>query len=284
VLTHKYFDGKVPPVGPQYDLEAEVEEQLRALPAKISEALDNFKFRDALAAMMEVARLGNKYLAETEPWKLIKDESQQARVGTILNLSLQLAANLSILAEPFLPHTAAKLRRMLTLEQPLSWAEAGHLNLLASGQALAPAELLFTKIEDSTVEEQVNKLEATKAANEQANAAPAPLKDTIQYDDFAKLDMRIGTVLSAEKVKKSKKLLKLLVDTGVDQRTILSGIAQHFEPEELVGQQVMVLANLAPRAMMGTESQGMVLMAEDADGRLRLVRPTEKVKNGSGVS
>lgn len=284
VLTHKYFDGKVPQRGEYFDLELEVENQLKDIPAKISEALDNFKFRDALSAMMEVARLGNKYLAETEPWKLIKDESQKDRVATILNISLQLVANLSILAEPFLPHTAAKLKHTLNTEGNIDWKNAGSLNLLQVGKQMHKPELLFTKIEDKTVEEQINKLEETKAANEQAAPEITPLKDTIQFDDFMKLDIRIGTVLAAEKVKKSKKLLKLEVDTGVDRRTILSGIAQHFEPEEMIGQQVMVLANLAPRAMMGTESQGMVLMAEDADGKLRLVRPTDKVINGAEVN
>jgi methionyl-tRNA synthetase len=306
VLTHKYFEGKLPERGELYDPEKEVLTQLSVLPGKVADALDNFRFREGLAAMMELARLGNKYLADTEPWKLIKENPE--RVKTILNLSLQIAANLTIVAAPFLPHTAEKLRNMLQMPL-LTWQEAGRDNLLPAGIQLNPAELLFQKIEDSTVEEQIQKLQNTKIANEAA-AAPASegaakgtaaslaqavespaaaqgvaaAKPEIVYDDFAKLDLRVGTVLSAEKMKKSKKLLKLQIDTGIDQRTILSGIAQHFEPEQLVGQQVMVLVNLAPRPMMGEESQGMVLLAEDADGKLVLMKPEARVNNGSSIS
>ncbi|WP_224999247.1 methionine--tRNA ligase [Cesiribacter sp. SM1] len=311
VLTHKYYEGKLPERGEIYSAEKEVLTQLSVLPGKVADALDNFRFREGLAAMMELARLGNKYLADTEPWKLIKENPE--RVKTIMNLSLQIAANLTIVAAPFLPHTAEKLRNMLQLPL-LSWQEAGRDDLLPAGAQLNPAELLFQKIEDSVVEEQIQKLQNTKIANEaaaapagtlatpasegaaegtaaalaQAGNAPAaevaPAKPEIVYDDFVKLDLRVGTVLSAEKMKKSKKLLKLLIDTGIDQRTILSGIAQHFEPEQLVGQQVMVLVNLAPRPMMGEESQGMVLLAEDASGKLVLVKPEAKVNNGSSIS
>jgi methionyl-tRNA synthetase len=284
VLTHKYYEGKVPERGTLYDAEREVLQQLGQLPKKVAEALDNFKFRDGLAAMMELARVGNKYLADTEPWKLIKENPE--RVGTILNISLQLAANFTILGAPFLPFTAEKLRQMLQLPV-LYWKDAGRDDLLAVGTQLNPADLLFQKIEDSVVDEQIQKLQNTKAANEAAEApAPAvtPAKETIQYDDFAKLDLRVGTVLTAEKMKKSKKLLKLTIDTGLDQRTILSGIALHFEPEQLIGQQVMVLINLAPRPMMGEESQGMVLLAEDATGKLVLMKPEHAVANGSMIS
>ena len=287
VLTHKYFEGKVPERGELYDAEKEVLQQLSQLPKKVAESLDNFKFREAQAAMMELARIGNKYLADTEPWKLIKENPE--RVKTILNISLQLAANFTILGDPFLPFTAEKMRQMLQLPL-MSWKEAGRDNLLPAGAQLQQAELLFQKIEDTVVDEQIQKLESTKAENE-ATATPAeaaavttPAKPIIQYDDFAKLDLRVGTVLSAEKMKKSNKLLKLLIDTGIDQRTILSGIAKHFEPEQLVGQQVMVLVNLAPRPMMGEESQGMVLLAEDSDGKLVLMKPQTKVANGAMIS
>lgn len=284
VLTHKYYEGKVPERGELYDAEREVLEQLVQLPKKVADALDNFKFREGLAAMMELARIGNKYLAETEPWKLAKENPE--RVKTILNISLQLAANLTIVGAPFLPFTAEKLRQMLQLPV-MNWQEAGRDDLLKAGTLLNTPELLFQKIEDSVVEEQVQKLQNTKASNEAATATTpevTPAKPVIQYDDFAKLDLRVGTVLEAEKMKKSKKLLKLKIDTGIDQRTILSGIAQHFEPEQLIGQQVMVLVNLAPRPMMGEESQGMVLLAEDSDGKLVLVKPEAKVTNGSMIS
>ncbi|EMR00621.1 Methionine--tRNA ligase [Cesiribacter andamanensis AMV16] len=303
VLTHKYYEGKLPERGELYDAEKEVIDQLGKLPQKVADALENFKFREGLAAMMELARVGNKYLADTEPWKLIKENPE--RVKTILNLSLQLAATLTIVAEPFLPHTAAKLREILQLPQ-LGWKAAGNPDLLATGTQLQPAALLFQKIEDTTVDEQIQKLQNTKAANEAETttnpgsaarpasasvaapvaepAALAAAKDEILYDDFAKLDLRVGTVRTAEKMPKSKKLLKLQIDTGLDTRTILSGIAQHFEPEQLVGQQVMVLVNLAPRPIMGEVSQGMVLLAEDTDGRLVLMKPEAKVTSGASIS
>ena len=285
VLTHKYFDGILPERGELFDPEREVLEQLKLLPQKVADSLDNFRFREALAGMMELARLGNKYLADTEPWKVAKDNPE--RVKTILNISLQIAANLTIVGAPFLPHTAEKLRQMLQLPV-MDWKEAGRDDLLPVGIQMNPATLLFQKIEDTVVEEQIQKLESTKVANEAAETAAAPVippsKQEITYDDFAKLDLRVGTVLAAEKMKKSKKLLKLLIDTGIDKRTILSGIAQHFEPEQLIGQQVMVLVNLAPRPMMGEESQGMVLLAEDADGKLVLMKPETKVGNGSSIS
>ncbi len=284
VLTEKYYGGKVPERGELFDIDQDALKLLGQLPAKVADALDNFKFREAQAAMMELARMGNKYLADTEPWKLIKENPE--RVKTILNISLQLAANLSIVGAPFLPFTADKLRQMLQLPV-LPWQDAGRDDLLPAGAQLSQAALLFQKIEDSVVEEQIQKLQNTKVANEAAAAAApvvAPSKAEIVYDDFAKLDLRVGTVLAAEKMQKSKKLLKLRIDTGIDQRTILSGIAQHFEPEHLLGQQVMVLINLAPRPMMGEESQGMVLLAEDKNGKLVLMKPEAKVDNGSMIS
>ncbi|MCB0497733.1 MAG: methionine--tRNA ligase subunit beta, partial [Cyclobacteriaceae bacterium] len=277
VLTHKYFDGKVPVRGELNGFDKEVLEQLSQMPEKIANSLEQYRFREALAYYMDVARLGNKYLADTEPWKLIKEDEK--RVGTILNIALQVAANLAVLGEPFLPFTSAKLFSMLAI-QGFTWESAGKDDFLKEGHQINKAELLFVKIEDKEVEDQINKLEATKLANVEAE----PQKETITYDDFAKLDIRIGKVISAEKMKKSKKLLKLKVDTGVDTRTILSGIAQFFEPEDIVGKQVTVLINLAPRPMMGEVSEGMILMSEDADGSLQLIAPDRAIKPGSVVS
>ena len=277
VLTHKYFEGKVPQRGMLTSLDNEVLKHLSEMPQMIADSIDKYRFREALSLYMDVARLGNKYLAETEPWKLIKED--ESRVGTILNIALQIAANLAILGEPFLPHTAEKLTMLLGLEKQ-NWKMAGQDNLLDYGVQLKEPELLFVKIEDKEVEEQINKLEATKLANVEVVSQ----KDEITYDDFEKLDIRIGRVIEAEKVKKSKKLLKLKVDTGVDTRTILSGIAQYFEPEEMVGKQVTVLINLAPRKMMGEMSEGMILMSEDVDGSLQLIAPNKIIKAGSSVS
>lgn len=277
VLTHKYFNGVVPAKGEVMPMDSQVLAQLHELPAQISKSIEKFRFREALTQFMEVARLGNKYLADTEPWKISKEDPQ--RVATILHIALQIAANLAVLSEPFLPHTAEKLTKMLGLPAT-GWDKAGSDALLKAGQTLQKPELLFTKIEDKEVEAQVIKLEKTKLANADAD----PAKDEISYDDFAKLDMRVGTVLAAEKLKKSKKLLKITVDTGVDKRTILSGIAQYFEPEALVGKQVTVLINLAPRKMMGEVSEGMILMAEDVDGSLHLLGPGANLKPGAVIS
>jgi methionyl-tRNA synthetase len=283
VLTHKYFEGRVPARGEMYTIDKEVLDALGQVPKNIGDALSRYRFREALAEMMELARIGNKYLADTEPWKLIKTD--EARVKTILNIALQLVANLSIVAEPFLPFSAKKLSNMLNIDQ-LDWSHAGDAQLLSEGQLLQKAQLLFEKIEDQTIQLQIDKLEATKKQNEMENQEIelAPLKDTIVFDDFMKLDLRIGTIIEAEQVPKSNKLLKFLVDTGVDKRTILSGIAKHYTPEEMLGKQVTIVANLAPRKMMGTESQGMILMAEDAEGNLRLLQPNEEVNPGSTVS
>ncbi|MDH3709827.1 MAG: methionine--tRNA ligase subunit beta, partial [Cyclobacteriaceae bacterium] len=279
VLTHKYFEGAVPKRDTLFDLDKQVVADLSAYPQKISDSLEKFKFREALSSVMEIARIGNKFLADTEPWKVIKTDPQ--RVGTILNLSLQIAANLAILAEPFLPNSCVKLRNMLNLPDP-KWGDAGSADLLLSDHQLNPAQLLFEKIEDAVIENQVRKLEDTKQAN-----APMEIevpKETISFDDFIKMDIRIGTVLEAEKLPKSKKLLKLKVDTGIDQRTVVSGIAQHYQPEEVIGQQVTVLVNLAPRKIMGIESQGMILMAEDGEGVLSFLQPDKQTDAGSQVS
>lgn len=283
VLTHKYFEGKVPERGELFDIDTETIEALKQLPTKVGASIERYRFREAQSEMMELARLGNKYLADTEPWKLIK--SDENRVATILNIALQIVANISIVAEPFIPFTAEKLRGIFGMEQ-LDWAAAGNPDLLSAGQSLAQGALLFEKIEDETIAAQIQKLENTKKQNEMENKEIelTPLKETIVFDDFMKLDLRVGTILEAKKVAKSNKLLEFLVDTGVDKRTILSGIAKHYSPEEMVGKQVTIIANLAPRPMMGTVSQGMILMAEDAEGNLRLIQPNEKVNPGSVIS
>ena len=281
MLTHKYFDGKLPELGALEEIDQKLIEELNVAPEYIASSIDKYRFREALARYLELARAGNKYLADTEPWKLIKED--KVRVGTILNLSLQIVANLAILGEPFLPDTSAKIFKIIGLDK-LLWNDGGSHQILAAGHRINEPELLFEKIEDSVVEYQIEKLQKTKIENEAEMTEVNPQKAEITYDDFAKLDIRMGTVLEAEKLPKSKKLLKLKIDTGVDQRTILSGISQHFEPESLIGKQVTVLINLAPRKMMGIDSEGMVLMAEDASGELRLLIPGEKVKNGSEVS
>jgi methionyl-tRNA synthetase len=281
VLTHKYFDGKVPEQGELADIDKKLIAELKAAPDYIAESIDKYRFREALSRYIELARTGNKYLADTEPWKLIKDDKD--RVGTILNLSLQIVANLAILGEPFLPDTAAGILRIINLDNR-PWKEAGSQQLLAEGKTLNQPELLFEKIEDKVVAQQVEKLQKTKLKNEADMTEVKAAKAEITYDDFAKLDIRIGTVLAAEKLPKSKKLLKLKIDTGIDQRTVLSGISQYFTPEELIGKQVTILVNLAPRKMMGIESEGMVLMAENASGELQLIIPEKGVKNGSEVN
>jgi methionyl-tRNA synthetase len=281
VLTHKFFEGSVPLRGNLFPYDREVLDEVAAFPNKIAESLERFRFREALGYMMDFARLGNKYLADTEPWKVIKTDPE--RTATILNVALNIAANLSILSSPFLPFTSEKLRSTLGLTTIL-WKDAGKDQLLPVGAQIGPANLLFEKIEDEAVEAQVNKLLATKSQNDLSAARIEPIKELIAYDDFAKLDMRIVTILAAEKMPKSKKLLKLTVDTGVDKRTVLSGIAEHFSPEQLIGKQVTMLVNLAPRKMMGIDSEGMILMAEDMTGKLKLLQPHESTKSGSTIS
>jgi len=281
VLTEKNFEGKVPKQGALNDYDKQVLATLADMPAKIGDSIANYRFREALALMMDVARLGNKYLADTEPWKVIKTDVE--RTGTILNIGLQIAANLSIVAEPFLPFTAEKIRTILNTEA-FAWSEAGRADLLAEGQTVTNVGLLFEKVEDATVAAQVQKLEDAKQQNLLAGKEVTALKEEIQYDDFAKMDIRIGTIIEAEKVAKSKKLLKLKIEDGIKQRTILSGIGEHFQPENIIGQQVSFLANLAPRKMMGMESEGMILMAEDKDGSLAFVQPSKKVWDGGTVA
>jgi methionyl-tRNA synthetase len=281
VLTHKFFEGKVPAVSNWSEYDREVIAEMEGFPAKIAASIEKYRFREALSFVMDFARLGNKYLADTEPWKTIKQD--EARTATILNLALNIAANLAIVAEPFLPFTSIKLYDMFHM-QGASWKDAGKEDLLIAGSTIEKAALLFEKIEDEVVEKQVNKLLEAKKMNELQNATVPAMKETITFEDFTKLDLRVVTVLEAEKLKKSKKLLKLLVDTGLDKRTVLSGVAEHFAPEDLIGKQVTMLINLAPRKMMGIDSEGMILMAEDKDGALRLLQPNEKTTPGSSIS
>ena len=279
-LTQKYYEGVVPAAGEftQYDLDTI--EEFKGVKAEVERLLETFRFRDAQKEAMNLARIGNKYLADSEPWKVIKTDLE--RVKTILNLSLQLVANLAVAFEPFLPFSSEKLRGMLHVEE-VEWDRLGAVELLPEGHQLGKPELLFEKIEDSVVEAQVQKLLDTKKANEAAAFKAAPVKDTIAFDDFEKLDIRVGTVLSCEKVKKSKKLLKFEIADGLENRTILSGIAQHYNPEDLVGKQVCFVANLAPRTISGIESQGMILSAVNFDDSLSLVTVDRKVAGGSQV-
>lgn len=281
VLTHKYCNGSVPALGELTDFDRDTLASLAELPVKIGDALENYRFREGLALLMDLARLGNKYLAETQPWQVIKTDAE--RVNTIMHIALQIAANLAIVSEPFLPFTAEKLRNQLSLSHQ-QWAGAGRSDLLTEGQAVGEAFLLFEKIEDTVIEKQVQKLHDAKKMNELATKSVPELKATVQFDDFAKLDLRIGTILEAERVPKSDKLLKFLVDDGFEKRTILSGIAKHFSPEEMIGRQVTFIANLAPRKIMGQESNGMILMAEDRDGSLSLLQPHKEVWSGASIS
>lgn len=282
VLTQKYFEGKVPATGELSDYDRETLAEIKGFPERISYSLDNYRFREALNEFMNLARLGNKYLTETEPWKIFKTEPE--RVGTILNISLQICANLALLGEPFLPFTAHKLKTMLVLKAN-SWAEAGKSDLLTAGHHLNQPELLFEKIEDEVIQQQIDKLLKTKEQNKAEEKPPvSPQKETITYDDFVKQDIRVGTILEAEKVAGTTKLLKLLIDTGIDQRTVVSGIAEYYAPENIIGQKVVILVNLAPRSLKGIESKGMILMAKNADGKLCFVSPAEAFNNGSEIS
>lgn len=280
VLSHKYFNGKVEARAELSAYDIEVLNEMKKYPSIISNSLEQFRFREGLQEFMNLARLGNKYLADTEPWKLIKEDEQ--RVKTILNIGLQIAANLAILAEPFLPQTSTKLLDMLNLNTN-KWLDAGNENLLSNGHQLSEASLLFEKIEDDVIEKQLQKLEASKKQNEIQNAMVEPSKENISFDEFSKVDIRVGTILEAEKVAKTKKLLKLKIDTGIDVRTVVSGIAEYYEPENIIGQQVSILVNLAPRDIKGITSQGMILMAENADGSLAFVSPTQNISNGGSV-
>ena len=281
VLTQKYYDGKVPALGELTDYDKQTLEEFVNVKADVEKLLNNFRFRDAQKEAMTLARIGNKYLADTEPWKVAKTDMD--RVATIMHLSLQIAANLAIAFEPFLPFTASKLRSMLNLET-FNWADLGKIDLLETGSQLGTPELLFEKIEDETIAAQVQKLQDTKLANEAAAYKVEPVKENVAFDDFMKMDIRVGAVLDCQKVPKADKLLQFRIADGMEERTILSGIAAYYpNPEELIGTQVCFIANFEPRKLRGVMSEGMILSAEDADGKLVLIRPSVTVTNGVQV-
>ena len=280
VLTKKYFDGKVPACGELTDYDKAIIDEFVNVKERVENLLDQYKFREAQKEAMELARIGNRYLAETEPWKLAKTD--MGRVATILNLSLQLVANLAIVFEPFLPFSSKKLREMLNIEN-FEWTSLGSTTLLAEGHELGEVGLLFEKIEDETIQAQLDRLERIKKENEAANYKANPIRPECTFDDFMKLDMRVGTVLECTKVPKADKLLQFKIDDGLATRTILSGVAKHFNPEELVGKQVCFIANLPPRTMRGIVSEGMILSAEDKEGKLSLLTVAPTAKPGSEI-
>ena len=280
VLTHKYYGGIIPEMGEMTDYEKEVIEKIKDFPQLIGSSIEKYRFREALSEFMNLARLGNKYLTDTEPWKKQKENPEY--VKTIMHLSLQICASLSVLCEPFLPFTSQKLQKMLNIDIH-TWAEGGRHDLLKAGAKIGEPEYLFEKIEDEIIQKQVKKLEDAKLARQLEEKTAVPAKEDITYDDFKKMDLRICTVLAAEKVAKTKKLLKLKVNTGVDTREIVSGIAEYYEPENLIGKQVLMLINLAPKEIKGVLSHGMVLMAENFNGELTLVQPQKSLKEGSTV-
>lgn len=285
VLTHKYFEGKVPARAALTEYDEATLQEFKGVKEQVEQLLNNFKFREAQKEAMNLARIGNKYLADTEPWKLAKTDME--RVGTILNIALQISANLSIAFEPFLPFSSAKLRGLLHLDT-WNWENLGSIDLLATGAEIAPAELLFEKIEDAAIDAQIQRLADTKKANEEKEAQeavfqPNAIKEDTTFDNFMELDIRVGTVLECQKVPKADKLLQFKIEDGMGTRTIVSGIAKYYEPEDLVGKQVCFIANFPPRKLKGIESQGMILSAEDADGRLVVISPSDKVTNGVQV-
>lgn len=281
VLTHKYYEGKVPAAGELGDSEKELISILKMAPGLVSENLENFRFRQALIEMMNVARAGNRYLAETEPWKRIKTDPES--VKTILNLSIQTCALLARLMEPFLPFSATRLCNMLPSFEAV-WPDGSTANFIEAGAILGTPEILFTKITDEEVATQLERLEKSRLENALANYTAPPQKENIAFDDFGKMDIRVATITGALAVPKTKKLLQLTLDTGIDTRTVVSGIAEYHKPEDIIGKQVILLANLAPREIKGIQSQGMILMAQDADGKLVFVQPSEAVRSGSGIS
>ena len=280
VLTKKYYDGVVPACGELSEYDKETIAELSSIKSSLENNIENYRFREALKDAMNFARIGNKYLADSEPWKLIKTDAE--RVKTILNIALQITANIAIAIEPFMPFSAAKILNMLACEK-FGWERLGAMDLLAEGHTIGEPTLLFEKIEDDVIQKQLDRLAEIKKQNMAAEVKAEPQKAECTFDDFQEMDIRVSTILEAEKLPKTKKLLKLTIDTGIDKRTIVSGIAEHFTPEELIGQQVLVLVNLAPRDFKGITSQGMILMAEDATGALRLVQPNEKTNNGAMV-
>jgi methionyl-tRNA synthetase len=283
VLTNKYYDGIVPTPNEFSDVDNQTLAELKAYPAVISSSIERYRFREAQGEMMNVARLGNKYLADEEPWKMVKTDPE--RVKTQMYVALKIASVLATLCEPFLPFTSKKLTKILNIEVNDWNLEFENWNLTTAGHKIGQAEILFSQIEDAEIQKQIDKLEATKVANKAENAVIEPQKETSTFEDFSKLDLRVGTIIEAEKMPKANKLLVLKVDTGIDVRTIVSGIAEHFSPEEVVGKRVTVLVNLAPRALRGVESQGMILMTNLPDGKLVFVNPdVDGVSNGALIS
>ncbi len=280
VLTHKYFDGKVPAVTEFTEQDKEILGELPVLLGETAKQLEGFHFREGLKAMMNIARLGNKYLAETEPWKLWKTEPE--RVATVLNGALQIVGCLSMAMEPFLPFAGKKLREMLQVELQ-NWNAIKDFHLEA-GHQLGEVSLLFAKIEDIEIQAQIDKLEQTKIVNAENGVSFPPIKDEVDYETFCKLDLRVGTIKTAERVPKTDKLLKLTIDIGSEVRTVVSGIAKDHEPEKIIGTQVTLLTNLAPRKIRGILSQGMILMAENTNGELAFVSPDKEVNSGSGIA
>ena len=282
VLTKKYYDGVVPERGALTEYDEATIEELQKIKASLERNIEHYHFREALKDAMAYSRIGNKYLADTEPWKVVKSDPE--RVKTILNIALQITANIAIAIEPFMPFSAEKILNMLAVKK-YGWEQLGSMELIAAGHTIGEAQLLFEKIEDDVIQKQLDKLEASRRAKLEAEAAQnvTEQKAEVSFDDFQKMDIRVSTILAAEKVAKTKKLLKLSIDTGIDKRTIVSGIAEYYTPEQLVGRQVLVLANLAPREIKGIESRGMILMAEDALGRLVLVQPEDKTMAGAMI-
>ena len=283
VLMHKYYDGIVPAPNEFTEVDEQTLTELKAYPEVIESSIERYRFREALNEMMNAARLGNKYLADEEPWKLIKENPE--RVKMQMYVALQIAAALSSLCEPFLPFTSDKLRKILNLDR-ISWKTISETSdLIKAGHKIGQAELLFDKIEDEQIQKQLDKLEATKKENTAQAVQITPQKEETTFDDFTKMDLRVGTILEAEKMPKADKLLVLKVDTGIDVRTVVSGIAEHFSPEEVIGKRVTILANLAPRKLRGVESQGMILMTNDKDGKLVFLNPDKDgVENGALIS
>jgi methionyl-tRNA synthetase len=288
-LTNKYYEGVVPETMELTERDQKVLDQIKSFPKSIGDSLDRYRFREALQDLMNLSSLGNKYIAEEglEPWKLVKTNPEQ--VQNIMYVCLQLTTALAILSEPFLPHTSTKLKNILGYSaldaESAGWDRvASSEPLLPSGHKINTSELLFSKIEDEQIQAQLDKLEATKAANAATIPDLMPQKEETNYDDFMKMDLRVGEILTAERMPKTDKLMVMTVDTGIDKRTIVSGIAKHYTAEELVGRKVTVLANLAPRKLRGVESQGMILLAEDPDGKLVFVNPDDAVVNGSTIA
>ena len=284
VLTHKYFGGKVPAAGELQPVDTEALAQIPQLKASLEKNIEGYHFREALKDAMSIARVGNKYISDTEPWKLAKTD--MARTATILNVSLQICADLGIAFEPFTPFSAKKLREMIG--SPLDWELLGKSDILEEGHQIGQAELLFSKVEDEEIQRQLDRLDAIRKEREEAAKAEAakqvaPQKELCSFEQFEAMDIRTATVLEAERVPKTDKLLKLTIDTGIDKRTIVSGIAEYYTPEQMLGKQICILANLAPRTIRGIESKGMILMARQGDGKMRFITPAEALANGAQI-